>query len=147
MALVIKELDEIVRRWSEVTPLRSDQYRFGVENPKYDWRANTEASNNNWKNSVSGGEITTRFSSGVKRAGTTKWQKKTLELGVARWGPGVSKSRPAYEVGFAPYQALLDGMILPERFETGNLNNFKRVEKVARELHALKLRRLSTPSL
>lgn len=142
MALVIKELDEIVRRWSEVTPLRSDQFRFGVENPKHDWRSNTEFSNQNWKFATGTIEVKGKFESGVKRSGTEKWKEKTLKLGVARWGPGVAKSRPAYEVGFAPYRAKLDGMVLPERFETGNPNNFKRVEKVATELHALKLSRL-----
>ncbi len=142
MATIIKEMDEIVRRWSEVTPLRSDQFRFGVENPKHDWRSNTELSNDNWKQAVGSIRVKQSFETGVKRSGTEKWQEKTLSLGVARWGPGVAKSKPQYETGFAPYRALLDGMVLPPRFETGNPNNFRRAEKVAKELHALKLARL-----
>ena len=41
--IVLRPLDKIADKWSEVTPARAPFYEAGVKEPKYDWSANAIA--------------------------------------------------------------------------------------------------------
>ena len=135
----IKSASEIAEKWSRVTPGRSTDYAEGVRAPKVDWKSATMAAEDNWSQGVAQAAANKSFSRGVGRVGSEKWQRKALEIGAGRWGPGVSAARDDYESGFAPYQQVIAATALPPRGPKGDPRNIERVTKLAMALHAKKV--------
>jgi hypothetical protein len=136
----IRSIEEIAEKYARVTPQRSADYEAGIKTPKVDWRAETEASADRWAQGIQQAIGNKSFEKGVRRVGTEKWQKKALELGVTRWGPGVSAAKGDYAQGFAPYAQEIASVQLPPRGARGDPRNLERVAKIAMALHARKLR-------
>ena len=134
----IRATDVIATKWATVTPQRSADYEFGINNPRTDWAAATTAASDAWKAGVQEAIAKNRFSAGVKSAGTGKWQRGSIEKGLARWGPGVQLGRQAYEDGFAPYQAAIKAVNLPPRFARRDPRNLDRVKAIVDALIATK---------
>lgn len=135
----IKSSSAIADKWSRVTPQRTQDYEDGVRQPGKDWANSTAAAESNYEAGVQKSVSEKRFGKGVKAAGTPKWQAKTLEKGVTRWGPGVSVAAGDYESGFSPYRDEIERTTLPPRFPKGDPRNIARVAKLAEALHKRKL--------
>ena len=135
----IKSLEEIKKKWSEVTPGRAPYYEAGVRAPREDWASRTAAAQDAWQQGVQEAITQGRFAKGVKRAGTEKWQRKALAVGVRRWPEGVRAAADDYAAGFAPYREVLERLTLPERRAKGDPANIDRVRKIAEALHKKKL--------
>ncbi|MCL5026643.1 MAG: hypothetical protein M1531_09165 [Chloroflexi bacterium] len=140
MAVAVKPLADIANKWSTETPRRSSYYEQGVRNPTKDWAGSTQASASNFKAAVSAGDIDKRFSGGVRRAGTAKWQRKAVDVGASRYGPGVTAAAGDYQAGMAPMIETLAQVNLPPRRPRGDPGNLDRVKAVA---DALSKRRLA----
>ena len=124
----IKPLTAIADKWAEVTPGRASYYEAGVRDPLEDWEEATVAAQAAYKAAVSAADIGKRHSGGVKRAGTAKWQRKAIDLGVGRFGPGVMAAKDDYNDGFAPYQAVLAATDMPARKPRGDPANNERTK-------------------
>lgn len=135
----IKSASEIAEKWSRVTPMRSEDYKLGVESPKKDWKSETEGAKESYKLGIQESISKDRFAKGVAKAGTEKWKSKTLTKGVQRWGPGVSIAKPDYEAGFKPYQEVIASISLPPRYAKGDPRNINRVAAMAAALRAKKV--------
>ena len=135
----IRSTEDIAKKFEEVTPGRSAYYSLGVEDPLEDWETNTVAAMAAYKGAVSAADIGKRFIGGAKRAGTAKWKRKAVEVGVDRYGPGVSASIPDYKAGIDPYVSVIAATDLPERKPRGDPANMKRVEVLAQNLHKKRL--------
>lgn len=130
----IRDLRDIADKWVTVTPQRAPQYEAGVRNPKKDWRAGAEGANEAWKAGVSAAVQADRFKGGVVKAGTSKWQRGSIEKGVLRYGPGVEAAREDYESGFAPYADEIRKIVLPPRGARRDPRNIDRVRAIATAL-------------
>jgi len=138
MAL-IRSVSKIAEKWATVTPGRSAQYRSGVENPMRDWAGETAAAEDSYDAGVQAAMGRKAFGKGVRKAGSEKWKRKAVDVGVSRWGPGVSVARPDYEAGFAPYADAIAAVKLPPRGAKGDPRNLERVSAIANALHAKKI--------
>lgn len=135
----IRSISDIADKYARVTPARSVDYSDGVKAPKIDWKTATLEAEENWGAGVTAAIGAKSFGRGVSRAGTEKWQRKAVEVGVPRWGPGVMAARPDYEAGFAPYVDVIRATTLPPRGPKGDPRNIERVTKIAMALHAKKV--------
>lgn len=135
----VKSLDRISDKWSNASSAAIGEYEFGVKNPKVDWAKATADAEAIYKAGVIKAANEGRFAQGVRKAGTSKWQENTLSKGVARWADGISKSKSAYEKGFAPYRETIINTVLSPRGPKGDPNNIKRVAEMAQALHKKKL--------
>jgi hypothetical protein len=135
----IKSSSEIAKKWARVTPMRSDDYKLGVSNPKKDWLSSTKAANESWKKAIQEAASKDRFSKGLDAAGTEKWKAKAATKGVDRWGPGVQVAQSDYERGFAPYAEAIASTTLPPRYPKGDPRNIDRVAALAKALRAKKV--------
>lgn len=135
----VRGTDEITKKFIEVTPGRSAYYAAGVEDPLEDWETNTVLSMAAFKSAVAAADIGKRFVGGAKRAGTAKWKRKSVDIGVDRFGPGVSASELDYKAGIEPYVAVIGATELTGRKPRGDPANLKRVEEVATALHRKRL--------
>ena len=139
--VAIRSAREIAQKWADVTPTRTQFYEAGVRSPKKDWARATGAAEDNYKQAVIKAANEGRFGKGVQRAGTEKWQSKSLSVGAGRWGPGVSVAAPDFEAGFAPFRDAIDKIQLKPRFPKGDPRNYDRVRQIGETLHALKVQR------
>ena len=135
----IKPITDIADKWAEVTPNRASYYEAGVRNPLEDWEAATIAAQAAYKAAVSAADIGKRHSGGVKRAGKAKWQRKSIELGVSRFGPGVLAAKGDYSDGYAPFQAVLSALDLPARKPRGDPANQERTKAIGAALFKKRL--------
>ena len=127
----IRTIEEISEKWATVTPQRVADYESGVRSPRKDWKSMAVEANAAWKAGIGAAVQADRFLKGVTRAGTPKWQEKTLEKGLARWGPGVAMARDDYAAGFGPYRDAISRTALPPRYPRRDPRNLDRVKVLA----------------
>ncbi len=134
----IRSVDLIAKKWAEVTPGRSAQYEQGVRNPVRDYAVNAAAAEPAWRAGVQAAIAANRFQLGVRRAGNTKWQRKAIELGPSRYGPGVAAAQQDYQAAFAPFRDVIERTPLPARGPRRSPQNIARVTAMAQALGAAK---------
>jgi len=134
----IKSAAEIAEKWARVTPTRQTDYESGVKAPLKDWAANTGAAEESWAQGVSQASGNRSFSKGVRKAGNEKWSRKTVEVGVGRWGAGVRAGAADYATGFEPMRQTIASVSLPPRYPKGDPRNIDRVAAIATALNAKK---------
>ena len=135
----VRSLDAISDKWARVVAVSSAEYEEGVRNPGADWATETQKAEPAYASGVQKAISEKRFGAGVRAAGTSKWQNRTLTVGIGRWIEGVSVSRPAYEAGFAPYREVIISTTLPARGAKGDPKNINRVAVLAKALHDKKM--------
>jgi len=135
----IKSASEIAKKWSEVTPTRQAYYESGVKNPLKDWATNTAQAEDAWAAGVQEAAANKRFGAGVRKAGTEKWSRKVVEVGVPRWGAGVRAASPDFENGFKPYRDVIESTALPPKYAKGDPRNIDRVAAISQALHKKKV--------
>ena len=143
--LVVPSAADIARKWGDVTPARATYYE--TETPKADalWEANTKAAMGTYKAAVADPKIADRFVGGVKGK-AAKFKRKVVDVGVARFGPGVTAAVPDMETGFTPYQAVLAVLEVPDRGPRGADANYEIVRKIGKPLHEKRLAILGAAS-
>ena len=135
----IKSMSAIRDKWTRVTPGRVDDFKLGIQNPKRDWQAETEAAKDTWKAGVDQAAAKDLFAKGVAKAGTKKWQDKALKVGPGRFAEGVFIAGPDYEKGFKPYHDAIAAVDLGPRFPRRDPRNLERVKRVVDALIAQKI--------
>jgi hypothetical protein len=134
-----KTLTEVVQKYVDVTPGRSAYYQAGAVGAGDDWEKNTIAAKASYKAAVSAANIDTMFAGGVKKAGAAKFNRKVTDVGVSRYGPGVTAGAPDFSNGIAPMLETLAAMTLPARAPRGSDSNLERVRTIATGLHKKRL--------
>ena len=128
----------MAKKWGDVTPGRSGYYEANTPGAASKWETNTKAAKSTYKTAVADPKIGDRFEGGVRgKAG--KFARKVTDVGVARFGPGVSAAITDMSDGFTPYAALLNTISVPDRKPRGDVSNYDIVKKVGSELHAKRL--------
>jgi len=132
-------LDNIAKKFVDVTPARAPYYEAGILNPTVDWATAASAAAPTYKAAVSNPAIDKLYAGGVKRAGTAKWQRKAKDVGVSRYGPGVTAALEDYKSGFAPYYEELSKVEIPAKKPRGDPSNYDRVKAIGDALHKKRL--------
>lgn len=134
----IKSLGAIREKWNRVTPLRTEDYKLGVSNPRRDWAEEAQAGKQNWKQGIDAAAAKDMYARGVQAAGTGKWRENALKKGPGRFAEGVMIAAPEYEKGFARYHQAIERAELGPRFPRRDPRNLNRVKAVVDALVAEK---------
>ena len=137
--VAIRKLEDIVKKWTEVTPGRAPFYEAGIRTPKKNWEEEAIKAEGAWEGGVQDAISRKAYAGGVKRVGFAKWQNRALELGVGRFADGVRKSGKYYEEGFKPYHDVIAAITLPPRGAKGDPRNYDRVKAIGDALHKKKI--------
>jgi len=137
--VAIKPLDVIVDKWKRRASIAGPDYEAGVRAPKEDWATATAGAEDAWEGGVQAAVAEKRFMKGATKAGTAKWQRKAIELGVKRYPEGVNVAVDDYKAGFGPFAEEISKVTLPERGPKGDPRNIERVKVIADALHKKKL--------
>lgn len=136
MAIKIKSAPEIAKKWADVTPARSAQWQAEVAaTPDGDWADAAVAAAPIWEQGVTEAAARGLFASGIE-ANRTKWKRKAIALGPARYGTGVRAAQQDMAAGFAPYRDVISAIELPPRGPRGSPGNYERVRVVGEALHS-----------
>lgn len=139
MAIKVKPLADVVKKWVDVTPLRSAYYESEASVAGADWEKGATAAAAAYKAGISAPNIEKMFTGGVKRAGAAKYERKVKDVGVARFGPGVIAAQADFSTGVEPMLAAIAGITLPARAPRGSLSNYARVQAIGVELNKKRL--------
>jgi hypothetical protein len=143
--LVVKTAAEIAKKWGDVTPGKSTYYEAETPKASATWEANTKLAKGTYKAAVADVKISDRFEGGVKGK-AAKFARKVTDVGIARFGPGVSAAVGDMETGFTPYQGILATIEVPDRGPRGAVTNYDIVKKIGDPLHAKRLAVLGAAS-
>ena len=135
----VKSAADIARKWADVTPGKAGYYETEASEAGDTWQKNTLGAEKTFKAALAEAGIEKRFSGGVRRAGADKYQRKVKDVGVSRYGPGVSAALKDMEDGLGPYVTVLDGLTIPDRGPRGSSANYAIVQKVGDPLHKKRL--------
>jgi len=141
--LVVKTLEDTVKRWVEETPKRAAYYELYTPAAGKRWEEHTVGAMDTYKAAVTAIGIERRFAGGVRRVGAPKFVNKVKKVGIARFGPGIVAAEDYYKGGIDPFLKRLAEIDVPERKPRGDPANLKRVEVIFKELHELRLKRLA----
>jgi len=141
--LKVKAKEDVVGKWAEVTPARASYYEKYATVAGAEWEAKASAAAATYKSAVTAPDIDKRFQMGVKNAGAAKFERKVKEVGVGRFGPGVTAAKPDYDAKFAPYLAEIAAIEVPDRKPRGDPANLDRVKAIATALNKKRLAMLA----
>ena len=127
----IRSIDQIGRKWADVTPGRTKEYESGVSNPRTPWMEATQNAETAYEEGVSNAITKKRFGKGVRDAGNQTWLEGAVKKGVARWGPGV-------RLAVDKYRDAIERTVLPPRYARRDPRNLERVRAIVDALVAAK---------
>jgi len=136
----IRSIEEIASKWARVTPMRATDYEAGVKAPKEKWDQRAIAAEPAYEDGIRAAIGRKAYSAGIKKVGFNKWQRKTLEVGIGRWGPGVTVAEPDYLAEFKPFRDVIEKTELPMRYRAGDPRNYERVRVMGTALHEAKIK-------
>lgn len=138
----IKSAADTAAKWARVVPARQTDFENGVADPDVDWSSAAAAAGTTYAEGVQASIADKRFEKGVKKAGNDKWKRKTVEVGVARWAPGVRAAQTDYEQGFSKYVGVIETTMakLPPRGPRGAPGNNERQAMMSRALHEARVK-------
>ncbi len=139
MAIKVKSAEEVSKKWGEVTPGRSTYYESGTATAGADWEANTKNAAAAFLAGVTAGNIKQMFVGGVAKAGAAKYTRKTKDVGVSRFGQGVTAAIGDMKDGVAPFLETMAGLTLPARGPRGDASNVNRVTAIMVANHKKRL--------
>lgn len=123
----IKPLSRIKEKWTRVTPMRSEDYKLGIQSPRRDWDKSAIAAKESHKAAMAAAGASDSFAKGVAKAGNAKWQTRALQKGPGRFAEGVMVGGDDYERGFAPFRDAIEKTAMPPRFPKRDPRNIQRV--------------------
>jgi len=126
-------------KWARRTSSATEEYTVGVQNPRVDWATATVAAAPNQHKAVQQAIADNRYAKGVQKAGSARWQQKSVSKGAARFGPGVQDAQSDYAQGVQPYLDVIANTNLPPRGPKGDPANIQRVAVMAAALRNKKL--------
>jgi len=139
MAIKVKPLADVVKKWVDVTPARAAYYESEASVAGADWEKGATAAAAAFKAGVQAPNIEKMFTGGIKRAGAAKYERKVKDVGVSRFGPGVVAAQPDFSTGVEPMLAVIAGITLAPRAPRGSLSNYARVQAIGVELNKKRL--------
>lgn len=136
MAKKVKSIDEIADKWADVTPGRSSYYEKYASVAGADWESGAVAAKPTYKSAVTAAGIEARYAGGVKKAGGAKYERKVKDVGVTRFGPGVTAAKDDMRSGFAPHRDEIERQLplLKARGPRGDPGNWDRSQKLGMAL-------------
>ena len=139
MAIKVKSLAEVVKKWAANAAGAQTYYESGVKGAGADWLAGASAAGPAFKAGVSAGNIQDMYLGGIRKAGAEKYTRKASEVGPGRFSQGVAAGTQDYSSGVDPMLSTIAGITLSPRGPRGSAANLQRVAQVADALHKKRL--------
>lgn len=137
--ITVPTKDKIVDKWTEETPKRSAYYEAEAPASADLWFSEAVAAASIFKAAITVANIEKMFAGGIKRVGAEKFKRKVTDVGVSRFGPGVTAAKDDFDKGLDPFLAVLAATTIKERGPRGDPGNYDIVKQVGDPLHKKRL--------
>lgn len=134
----IKPIEKSAEKWERRATAAGQDYLTGVENPRRAWADAATKAEGNYKTSVVAAANAGKYGAGVRRVGNERWAENAKKKGPTRFAEGVQLAVGEWQRGFAPFQAAIQSLTLPERGPRRSEQNFNRSKLVGQTLGAVK---------
>lgn len=139
MAIKVKPIEASTTKWAENAGRAAGEFAANAEAAADDWARMTAGAADNFHQAITAANIKERFRRGVVKAGSAKFARKIREVGMTRYGPGVSAAVQDYKTGVEPFMSTLAAITLSPRKPRGDPANYRRVEEIGKALNAKRL--------
>jgi hypothetical protein len=136
--IVIKPIDQIVKKWQARASAAGADYSAGVQNPRRPQAASAAAAAPSWAAGVQQAVANNTFAKRVLAA-QDKYTRNSAGKGAARYPTGITAAAADMSAGLQPYLDVLANIQLPARLPKGDPGNVQRVATVDAALRAKKL--------
>jgi len=137
----VKPTDVVVNKWKARASVATEDYKYGIQNPKQPWSKAAESAFDAWQAGVQEAIADRRYVGGIRRAGDAKWSKKALEVGASRYAPGITAATEEYRAAMGDVLKVIESVSLPPRGPRGSAANYERVKIIGDTLHKFALAR------
>jgi len=134
----VKSAQESARKWKERAQSASTEYQTEAANAGADWEARTLAASGNYKAAVTAGNIEKAYSSGVRGAGASKYQRGIQAKGD-RYSGGIEAGEQDFQANVDEYLQVIASTDIGTRRPRGDSANQKRSVLIQEALHKRKL--------
>jgi hypothetical protein len=131
----IKSVEEIAKKWADVTPARAPYYEAEVKTAGPEWKTKAAAGQAAYKQAMTDPKVLDRRLAGITDATATKFQTKAGTVGPGRFREGIAAGTPYYTEGFGPYQGVIAAWVPPARGPRGDPKNYEIVKSIGDALH------------
>jgi len=131
----IKSVDEIAKKWADVTPARAPYYEAEVKVAGAEWKVGATKGQKPYEDAMRDPKVLSRRAAGITDATATKFQTKAGDVGPGRFREGVGKGQPYYSEGFGPYQSVISAWVPPARGPRGDPKNYDIVKSIGDALY------------
>jgi len=139
----IPSATDIAAKWAEEGSKRSPYYEKNAVGKGSKMETNAAGASATYKSAVTAADIEKRFKGGLKGSGG-KYDRKVKDVGVGRFGPGITAAKADMETGMGPVVSDLQAIDIDVRKPRGDPGNLTgRSNKVATELNKKRLARLA----
>ena len=140
-AIKAKPVEASARKWAERAGAASGEYADQAIAAATHWQERAGAAGKNYKDAVTQGNVESRFTQGVQRAGSGKYAKGIRDKGSSRYAAGVDASQAEFSAGVGPYLSGLNGFDPGTRGLRGSPGNYDISKKVGEHLKSIRLQR------
>ncbi len=137
----VKPIDIVTKKWSARAAAATEDYKYGIQNPKVPWQTAAEAAFDAYVAGVQAAIADRRYIGGVRSAGNAKWQNRALTIGATRYPEGIRAAVEEYTKRMGEVLRVIEGVSLPPRGPKGDPKNYERVKAIGDTLHAWKVAR------
>ena len=138
MPIRIKPASASQQKYVNNTGNAGQSYQDGINNPRRDWLAATQAAGNTWAASVQAAVANNSFEKGVNQDSSAKQKANALALGVGRYPQGTKNAAGAWAKFTQP---VLDAMAAVPDLPRGpkmSQQNFDKQHAYAAAAHSAK---------
>jgi hypothetical protein len=139
MAIKVKPVDQIVKKWQTRAAGAGADYTAGINNAGDSYVQNTLASKDAYAAGITAAVSDGRWEKGVQGTGGAKWKKNTVAVGAARFGQGVANATNEFTSAMQKVSSVIGGVTLGPRGPKGDPQNWQRSVAVGQALHAAKI--------
>lgn len=123
MGTDVKSAAQIAEKWARITAGRGSDYEAGAVGAGAKQNANAIAAEKAFVSGVTSGNIGKMFSGGLRKAGAEKYNRKVRDVGIGRFGTGVTAAQGDMQTGMAPMVEAIAGVTPPARAPRGDVAN------------------------
>jgi len=136
--IVIKPMDQIVKKWQTRAGAAGADYATGVQNPRRPQAQSAANAAQSWAAGVQQAMTAGTFAKNVL-ASSDKYLRNAAGKGAQRYPTGITAATGDFSSGLQPYLDVLANLQLPARLPKGDPANNQRSAAVGAALRAKKL--------
>jgi len=138
MAIQVKNINDVVTKWTNNASASTPYYTAGINSPKQDQAQSAINQADVWQAAVS--QAKGAFTRGLeKSASAGKWKANSLGKGAQRFAGGITAGKAAFTTGMGAVLQVISNVNLPPKGPKGSPGNISRVTAVNQALVAAKL--------